>query len=178
MSSNATYRMKIGGAIVLFSIAAIIVATKITGTKNIESADNPISKPNVATNQDSYIYWSGLFFDLRTVTRLQHEIWQQEDAVKRLVRAGEVAIAMEKLKELKQNHSEAEDKYDRAAKAAKLADPDDFNIYEVSITNWKYEVNAAHLKYRLARSSEELRITHTEYLDKLYKSEIELPEDF
>lgn len=177
MSSNANYRIKVGVAIVFCAIAAIMVAMKTTGFEKSDHDDKLMPKQEVVSNEVNYIYWPGLSFDLRTVTRLKHEIWQQEDAVKLLIRAGEVAIAMEKLKELKRNYEKAEEKYNKAEMAARLADPEGFDIYEISITTWKHEVNAAHLKYRMARSIEELRIAHAEYLDKLHKAEIKLPKD-
>ena len=177
MTSNANYRIKVGVAIVFCAIAAIMVAIKITGFESSDPDDKPMPKQEVVSNEVSYIYWPGLFFDLKEVTRLRHEISQQEDTVKLLIRAGEVAIAMEKLKELKGDHAEAKEKYDKDEMAARLADPKGFDIYELSSTTWKYEVNAAHLKYRMARSSEERQIAHTEYLDKFYNTEIKLPKD-
>lgn len=178
MSSKAKYRMKIGVAIIFCAIATIMVVIKITGIKNSEGDDNLISNQDVVTTQVNYTYWPGLFFELRSLINMQHQTWEKEDAIKKLIRVGEVAIAMEELKELKRRHAEAKDNYDKEVKKAKLADPEAFNIYDLASTTWAYEVNAAHVKYRTARSSEEMLITHREYLNKLYKTKIELPKDY
>jgi hypothetical protein len=178
MVSNTKFYIRVAVGALIFACATFFMASKLFASRNAETKALLRQSAKVSEPKEvhvKHVSWNWLFTELRLATSAQHEVWKKEDDVKRMSGAGSVAIGIEQLRELKQELTEKQESYEAKLKEAQCSDPEGFKHYTENSKQWREAVNEAHLNYRFARTIEEMRSTHTAYLEILYNTEIELP---
>lgn len=168
MKLERFHLMFVTGAVILASAAAMLIG-KFNNTADVNLRSEGTADSH---SQAAKVDWSNLQAEKIFEIAARYAIFDQEEELKTMRLPGEVAVAMEELKETKERCEKYRNQYQEMADQAKAADKAGFERFERKLREWEKSVGEARRKYKSAFGSSESKETHAAYLELLYKTGI------